>query len=488
MMKLRLLLSTILLWLIPSVVGWAQTFDTMVSTMTQQSLPLVNLEFDTTMLNFQSFITGKITIAEHDSDSTIMSQYDCLVRMRGKTALFLPKKSFAVKLVDEYGEKLDANLLGLREENSWILDAMGIDRLRMRNRVCFDIWEEYSHTMWDTSFGNRNGTVGTMVEVFVNGDYNGIYHLSDKINRQLLNLRKAKVNSDSTVTIKGVLYKGKNGLITNTLMEYEQASVDTTMWNSFELQYPEDYPCQDAWQPLMDIIDFNGTTTDQYFAEHYNEWYYTSNLVDYWCLLVAFNIMDMPYKNTFLSTPDINFGHQYMLSPWDLDASLGRDYNGKVANYTAEFGRLNFYAPFNRLIAGNIDNFKGKIASRWAELTQTALSPANLESHINAIAQRFVESGAWQREYERWQGTRVAINANINSEINYVKGWYGRNYNYISTGMAFWREDINAHTVTLMYNYLLGDDGTFYDFLDLNRDGAITATDITIAYNIMLNQ
>ncbi len=488
MMKLRLLLSTILLWLIPSVVGWAQTFDTMVSTMTQQSLPLVNLEFDTTMLNFQSFITGKITIAEHDSDSTIMSQYDCLVRMRGKTALFLPKKSFAVKLVDEYGEKLDANLLGLREENSWILDAMGIDRLRMRNRVCFDIWEEYSHTMWDTSFGNRNGTVGTMVEVFVNGDYNGIYHLSDKINRQLLNLRKAKVNSDSTVTIKGVLYKGKNGLITNTLMEYEQASVDTTMWNSFELQYPEDYPCQDAWQPLMDIIDFNGTTTDQYFAEHYNEWYYTSNLVDYWCLLVAFNIMDMPYKNTFLSTPDINFGHQYMLSPWDLDASLGRDYNGKVANYTAEFGRLNFYAPFNRLIAGNIDNFKGKIASRWAELTQTALSQANLESHINAIAQRFVESGAWQREYERWQGTRVAINANINSEINYVKGWYGRNYNYISTGMAFWREDINAHTVTLMYNYLLGDDGTFYDFLDLNRDGAITATDITIAYNIMLNQ
>ena len=488
MMKLRLLLSTILLWLIPSVVGWAQTFDTMVSTMTQQSLPLVNLEFDTTMLNFQSFITGKITIAEHDSDSTIMSQYDCLVRMRGKTALFLPKKSFAVKLVDEYGEKLDANLLGLREENSWILDAMGIDRLRMRNRVCFDIWEEYSHTMWDTSFGNRNGTVGTMVEVFVNGDYNGIYHLSDKINRQLLNLRKAKVNSDSTVTIKGVLYKGKNGLITNTLMEYEQASVDTTMWNSFELQYPEDYPCQDAWQPLMDIIDFNGTTTDQYFAEHYNEWYYTSNLVDYWCLLVAFNIMDMPYKNTFLSTPDINFGHQYMLSPWDLDASLGRDYNGKVANYTAEFGRLNFYAPFNRLIAGNIDNFKGKIASRWAELTQTALSPANVESHINAIAQRFVESGAWQREYERWQGTRVAINANINSEINYVKGWYGRNYNYISTGMAFWREDINAHTVTLMYNYLLGDDGTFYDFLDLNRDGAITATDITIAYNIMLNQ
>ncbi len=488
MMKLRLLLSTILLWLIPSVVGWALTFDTMVSTMTQQSLPLVNLEFDTTMLNFQSFITGKITIAEHDSDSTIMSQYDCLVRMRGKTALFLPKKSFAVKLVDEYGEKLDANLLGLREENSWILDAMGIDRLRMRNRVCFDIWEEYSHTMWDTSFGNRNGTVGTMVEVFVNGDYNGIYHLSDKINRQLLNLRKAKVNSDSTVTIKGVLYKGKNGLITNTLMEYEQASVDTTMWNSFELQYPEDYPCQDAWQPLMDIIDFNGTTTDQYFAEHYNEWYYTSNLVDYWCLLVAFNIMDMPYKNTFLSTPDINFGHQYMLSPWDLDASLGRDYNGKVANYTAEFGRLNFYAPFNRLIAGNIDNFKGKIASRWAELTQTALSPANLESHINAIAQRFVESGAWQREYERWQGTRVAINANINSEINYVKGWYGRNYNYISTGMAFWREDINAHTVTLMYNYLLGDDGTFYDFLDLNRDGAITATDITIAYNIMLNQ
>ena len=484
-------LHIILPCLLP-LLGWSQNFDEMVANMSELSLPLVNVEVEIDSVNSHHFTTGTISFWEYNDSTIVTNSYHCLVRYRGMMALSLPKKSFSIKLVDEQGEKLDANLLGLRNDNTWILDAMGIDKLRMRNRLCFDIWNEYSHTMWGTKFGNRNGTVGTMVEVFINGIYNGIYCLSDKINRQLLNLRKAKENDDGSVTVKGLLYKGI-GDYWSTLTNYQEESTDSVVWNDFELQYPEEHPSLDTWQPLMDIIDFNSQTDDEYFMEHYNEWYYDDNLVDYWILLVTFGISDMPYKNTFLSTPDINFDHRFMLTPWDLDACFGRGWDGSKIIGPLSVYRLDYFAPFDRLMTKNINGFKQKIASRWFQLIETHLSPINVESHINAIAQRYLESGAWQREYVRWKNTKVKIGKSIDDEIQYVTNWYSSNLSFIFQFVDTWREDyepsseITAHTVTDIYNYLLGFNDTYNEHLDLTQDGKITAADVTKAYDILLN-
>lgn len=493
-------LHIILLCLFP-LMGWTQDFDEMVAGMSEQSLPLVNVEVEIDSVSNLCFVPGMFTIYEYKNGAVEAQTYNCQVRKRGKTALKLPKWSFAIKLVDEDGEKLDANLLGLRNDNTWILDAMGIDKLRMRNRVCFDIWNEYSHTMWDTKYGNRNGTVGTMVEMFVNGEYSGIYHLSDKINRQLLNLRKAKIEDDGSVTLKGVLYKGKGKGTSNSLLDYEEDSTDSTKWNTFELQYPDEYPSLQSWQPLMDLIDFNSKTELDYFKAHYNEWYYLDNLVDYFILLVALGIDDMPYLNTFLSTPDINFEHRFMLTPWDLDACLGRGCDGNIQHFTTQLSRLNAYGPFNRIVGYNIDGFKQRVVERWDELKDSVFSPQNLESHINAIAQRYVESGAWHREYELWKDQeeingdkRVVIVENINEEVEHVMNWYQRNHSHLTEVLVRWHEGyvepdtITAATITNIYNYLLGFNTEYDETLDLNKDGHITSYDVTEAYNFILSK
>ena len=485
----RRILHTALLCLLP-LVAWGQDFAHMVATMTSKSLPLVNIEAVTGSVNSTSYEAGSITLSEYKDGAVETITYSCQLKYRGNYALNLPKKSFNIKLVDDEGEKLDANLLGLRTDNTWILDAMGIDKLRMRNRVCFDIWNEFSPTSWSTSYGNRNGTVGTMVEVFINGDYAGIYCLTDKVNRQLLNLRRARVEDDGTVKVKGLLYKGVEW---SALTTYdENASTNSVLWNGFELQHPEEYPSQQAWQPLINLIDFNVETDLDYFAAHYNEWYYVDNIVDYWVFLIAMGLTDMPYKNTFLSTPDINFEHRFMITPWDLDACLGRGWNGNVLTEFPAVSRIDMYAPYRRLKMENIDGFRMKLAQRWRHLIENQLSPANLESHINTIAQRFVESGAWQREYERWKNTNIKIGANIDTEVQYVINWYIDNIAYASETIETWIDDydstITIITLTEIYNYLLGIDNTFYDKLDINKDGNITAADVTIAYNILLTE
>ena len=466
--------------------------------MNSMSLPQVNVVFNLDSLSHKYFTTGAIVIAEHKRSEIVTSQYNCLVRHRGKTARQLPKISLSIKFVDSEGEKLDVNVLGLRTDNTWILDAMGIDKMRMRNRVCFDIWNEYSHTMWDTNFGNRNGTVGTMVEMYINGEYSGIYHLSDKVNRQLLNLRKAKENNLGTVTVKGVLYKGAHKGVSNNLLDYLAGRTDLTSWNTFELQYPDDYPCPASWQPLMDLIDFNGKSDSTYFKAHYNEWYYVDNLVDYFILLLAFNLDDMPYNNSFLSTPDINFGHRFMITPWDLDACLGRGCDGTPRHVYSSLSQLRSFAPYNRLVRYNIDGFKQRVAQRWEELSSTVLSPENVESHITAIAQRYIESGAWQREYNRWKNasdTRVIIGENLNEEVEYVMQWYRGNHARLTEQFLQWHsdysDDTNAVTAAIIahiYAALLGTGTYDIDKLDLNGDGNITAGDITAAYDIILQQ
>ena len=488
-MKSRFL-HTVFLCLLP-LMAWGQSFDEMAAAMNELSLPLVNLEVEIDSVNKYNYTLGSMTLIEYKDGMVKLDTFNCQVKYRGGSALLFSKKPFNIKLVDDEGEKLDANLLGLRTDNTWILDAMGIDKLRMRNRVCFDIWNEFSHTMWNTNYGNRNGTVGTMVEVFINGDYHGIYCLSDKINRQLLNLRKAKVEDDGSVTVKGLLYKG---VAWSALTGYHEGSTNSVTWDAFELQYPEDYPSLQTWQPLITLMDFNCETEMDYFIEHYNEWYYVDNLVDYWVFLIALGLTDQPYKNTFLSTPDINFEHRFMITPWDLDACLGRAWNGNLLGEYPSVTRLDNMGPYRRLKVNNIDGFKQKLAQRWQQLIENELSPANLESHINAIAQRFVESGAWQREYNKWKNTNVRIAENIEEEVQFVINWYIGNLAYANENIEVWSEGydplshVDISTVTSIYNYLLGIDATFYERLDLNQDGIINTTDVTIAYNVLLEQ
>ena len=416
-------------------------YDMLKLKMNEHSLPLVNLTIDT-VLNRTSYVPGEIEIADwhRRTDSTQLTvRYHCKFRIRGGTSTAFDKKSFAVKLLDDNGEDLDANLLDIREENSWILDAMAIDRTRMRNRVCFDVWNALSVTPYDTDYGGRNGTEGVFVEVFINKDYHGLYCLTDKVDRKLLGLKKAQVDDEGNVTTRGLLYKGNEwGDYTDIwLLGYEEADTDTTAWNAWELQYPEDYPSQDAWQPLMDLIDFcSEATSDEEFLENYQDWFYADNLADYALFTMALNVGDNAYKNTFLSVKNISKGHCFLLTPWDMDMSLGGNWDGSYYEALASIRPYNSVAPYNRLMSRNLDNFTQLLAGKWEEYGETLFSCDDIASRLDHYAETFVASGAWKREYAKWNGNPVPLFEDIADELAYVKDWYEQNHEHLGQQMV----------------------------------------------------
>lgn len=300
----------------------------------------------------------------------------------------------------------------------------------MRNRICFDIWNDFSKTPYNTKYDNRNGTKGVFVELFINGVYNGIYCFTDKIDRKLLGLKKAKVDSDNKVSIHGLLYKGNNWESGSDLLSYKSVqNTNSDTWNAWELQYPDDYPSIDTWQPLMDLIDFcSDVTSDLSFDRDYREWFYTENLVDYVVFTLALNVRDNAYKNTFLSVVDINQGHKYMISPWDMDTSFGGGWRGEYKEKLADINRYNQIAPFNRLIVQNMSGFVDKIITKWKNYYQTLFSIESVSQRLDNYAEQFISSGAWEREYARWNDQPLPLKEDLTEEIAYVKDWYAKNY------------------------------------------------------------
>lgn len=409
-------------------------YEEMKRTMNENSLPLVNMTVDITTVNSTDFTAGEIEIADYlrrtDPDTETV-RYRCKYRIRGGMASRFDKKSFAVKLYDEYDEDLDANIFGIREENSWILDAMAVDRIRMRNRVCFDVWNEMSHTPYDTKHERRNGTKGVFVELFINGQYHGLYCMTDKIDRKLLGLKKVKADGDGKVMIRGLLYKGEqwNDFTDIWLRSYSEADTSKDTWNAWELQYPDEYPSTDTWQPIMDLIDFcSSSTSDEEFIQDYQNYFYVENLADYAVFTMALNVGDNAYKNTFLSTVDITKGHRYLLTPWDMDQSLGGLYNGDYNNTFASINQYNNIAPYNRLVVQDINGFKDLEADKWASYHTTLFSCENLCRRLDKYAGLFAVSGAWERECEKWNGNPVPLKESVADELEYVKEWYRENY------------------------------------------------------------
>lgn len=81
------------------------------------------------------------------------------------------KKSFSFKLKNrQTNENQDAKLLGLREDQSWILDAMWLDCSKMRNRVCFDLWNDFNTLYYSNTEPEAvNATHGYPVEMILDG-------------------------------------------------------------------------------------------------------------------------------------------------------------------------------------------------------------------------------------------------------------------------------------------------------------------------------
>lgn len=396
------------------------------------------------------------------------------VKVRGASSSTYPKKSYSIELQDEQGEEVDASLLGLREDGDWILDAMYIDHARMRNRLCTDIWNSFNdvpHIKDEPEA--HNGTRGYFVEVFLDGKYNGLYCFTEKIDRKQLKLKKYKDG------FKGVSYKSNTWATPLGSGVYDKDEpIDGVTWSGLESEYPGEEGLA-GWEYLQHFIDFVSPIYNKdkaYFAEELENHVCLDNIIDYILFLNAMYAVDNPVKNMFLSVYNVQKAERFFITPWDLDSTFGRTYDGSYLNKYAFTGGFPFSnVLFERLFEEKPCNFEERLKARWEELKQNQLSISTIEERIDNYKDLFVSSGAFSRELNLWPEKCT----NIDEEAEFMKNWYRENYSIMDAflqkplvGIETVRKDESSPSVRVIGNQLIieGATGTYTN---------VTITDIS---------
>ncbi len=408
------------------------------------------------------------------------------------------KRNYHIKFLDENGEKMDRKFFGLRNDNSWILDAGQVDFLRVRNRVATELWNDMCTKPY---YANREpkaktGVGGKMVEIILNGNYAGIYALTEAMDRKLLKLKKY---NEASLEIHGQLWKTTNYTTTTSFNVFKPYDNSSAQWLGFETKYPElDEVAPTDYKVLADGVYMGDTTT---LAQSNMMLHLTHDvpvMIDYTIFTQALLAIDNQVKNIYWFTYDRTTDSQLSLAVWDLDTSMGgnwttEQFHPSTVSPTRDYGTPN--SIFYRVSCPGSRYYRDYI-KRYHELRGGVLGTDSLIARYTHAVQNIDLCGAIDREQQRWSGDSDlnGHKLDIRNELAYVTQWIKTRMDFLDNG-RFKKPlegDINADgqvdivDVNAVINTILFSDFYKNPVCDINGDNVVDITDVNCVINIIL--
>lgn len=363
-------------------------------------------------------------------DSTTTENISAKIKWRGGTTNIegKHKRNYKIKLSE------DRQLLGLRTDNKWILDAGQADVFRLRNRIATDLWNDMARKPYyaDQKPNARSGVRGRVVEVYLNEEYRGIYCLTECMDR-----KQMKIEKIDTVTrqIRGGMWKAKgygNSLMW-TVTQYDNRS---SVWDTFEVIYPDLDDIEETdYSTLYNAINFVVNSSDEDFILHVSEYFDMPVIIDYYIFIYALNAFDNRGKNMYWAVFNKTHDKKLTLAVWDLDGTFGQRWieewipNAISPEYDFD-NNMNLYYRLSKL---NVDHFNEKVSERYQQLRSTHLSTDSLISRFNSYYNLLKSNGAIEREESKWSGDTDVKGEQINfeKELLYITNWISQHMHYL---------------------------------------------------------
>ena len=395
------------------------------------NMPFLSIETENAVTIGTNDVNCKISVQDGDwqTNGTLpLTVSYANIHVRGASSQAFPKKAYRINLKQEdYETQNKVSLLGLRIDDDWILDAMYIDPTRMHNNLATEIWNEMTKGHYPTN--NSPATKTEYVEVILNGKYVGLYDLMEPIDRKQLD-----VDENKGLIIKTTSWEG-------TYFDKYEGAPSTDIWMGFEVTFPKENVTSKSWGDFFDLLQVTAdySTDKQAFLDMAKSRVDVENVTDYWLWLTIFSLRDNRGKNLYWSTFDAtDHTQKFYITPWDCDLGFGYRY-GRPKGVEDGLPRqrdsyendwMDDFKLLKRYLRHDIHGSKKLTAAKWETLSTegNVLALSSVLDRIDQTRAYLVESGAWEREAERWPDS---MPEDPDEEFDYMKDWLTNRYDWM---------------------------------------------------------
>ena len=356
------------------------------------------------------------------------------IELRGSSSQVLDKKPYGfTTLLQDGDSNNNVSLLGMPSENDWVLNALAYDPSMIRDYLSYTL---------ASNMGNYAPRVA-YVEVIVNGDYKGVYFLTEKVKRDSdrVNLKKITGNDTDFPDVTG-------GYIVKADKTTGGDEIAWTMPNygGWDTNFLHHYPKTDD----ITIEQDNYIETIFYDLAAQTNPANTSIIDGYPSMIDIPSFIDYIIIAEFASNPD-----SYQISTYFHKDRGGKLRAGPIWDYNLSFGNDLFVFGYDRSFYDvwqfDFENrgakfwrdlfddstFNCYLAKRWFKLTgaNQPLNYITISNLMDGYVDLLTESHA--RELQRWPPESgwptVADQA---QNIIEMKDWIQERINWMNTNIG----------------------------------------------------
>ena len=290
-----------------------------------------------------TYVTGTVTL-DSDTDAFDQNNLTMGIKGRGNSTWEFPKKPYRIKFTERQ------SLLGMRKARDYVLLAEYNDKSLIRNYLA-----QYFASLLDIEY-----TVETrFVQVYINGNYNGIYLLTEQVE-----VDKNRLNIDESVDADGgfliemeaearIWKEGQEDLNWVKVDDYNYVIKSPKM---NELTVPEaNAKIQFIKSTLLQFIQSIGQGTYESYMD-------MNQFIDYFIISELFKQVDIGYSSVYIYKDK---GELMKMGPvWDFDISSG---NGDYFDSSPQGYWVDYNPWFNYLI--DKPEFEARYIVRFMEVS-----------------------------------------------------------------------------------------------------------------------
>lgn len=389
---------------------------------------------DSSVESYMKVIDNGSFIRNRKSDSLFQFLGKIRLRTRGNQSLNFPQRSFSFKLKNDTDDDTSVSILNMPKESDWILMNTWNDRSMVRNPLMYHLYDKMGHY----------ATRSRYCEVFIDGKYEGIYQLTERIKRDekridIAKLKETDLAGDSLTG--GYIFKHDLPIDLSGWISAVAPPACPNNYARFQYVYPDSNSIKveqtnyiKSYVEGIENAFFNIPLTDTQYG--YRKFIDINSFADYLiCNEFAWNGDGFTKSMVFYKDKDSKNAKLFAGPVWDFDWSLKKmpwldDSISFLSHVVSPCNYQQATLPWHSILMED-EYFRNTVRCRYENFRTSILSQSYIHHVIDSLES--ITNEAQIRHYSRWPtwgqslGTpETHLSLSMEEELDTLKAMIGR--------------------------------------------------------------